>query len=92
LKNKQTDKWPLNDPHAMASIRRGFKQSKEGKGVYLGSFAKYAAEKSSPVRINRGLWLKGSNLIRKSIGKPIKITHSKIYEAGLKVLTHGSID
>lgn len=34
--------WPLNDPKAMASIRRGLKQSSEGKASHLGSFSRYA--------------------------------------------------
>jgi hypothetical protein len=29
------------DPKTLASVRRGIKQAKQGKGRYLGSFAKY---------------------------------------------------
>lgn len=31
--------WPLNDPSAMASIKRGLEQSDRGEVVYMGSFA-----------------------------------------------------
>jgi hypothetical protein len=34
--------WPLNDPKALASIRRGIKQMREGDLRDLGSFEQYA--------------------------------------------------
>ncbi len=34
--------WLFKDKKALASVRRGLKQLAEGKGRYLGSFAKYA--------------------------------------------------
>lgn len=36
-----------------------------------------------PVRIKRDNWIKGSNEIRKSIGKKEKLSHDSIYKAGL---------
>lgn len=36
--------WLFKNKKALASVRRGLKQAAEGKGRYLGSFAKYAKE------------------------------------------------
>jgi hypothetical protein len=35
------------DAKTLASVRKGIKQAKTGKGRYLGSFAKYAKEESA---------------------------------------------
>ena len=39
-----SEMWLYENPEALASVKRGLQQSAEGKGVYLGSFAKYLDE------------------------------------------------
>jgi hypothetical protein len=36
--------WLYEDPLALASVKRGLRESAEGKSVYRGSFAKHAKE------------------------------------------------
>jgi hypothetical protein len=38
------EKWVYENPDVLASIRRGLKESAEGRTAYLGSFSKYAEE------------------------------------------------
>lgn len=39
-----SEMWLYENPEALAQVKQGLRQSAEGKGVYLGSFAKYAKE------------------------------------------------
>ena len=36
--------WVFENKQALASVKRGLKQAASGKGAYLGSFAKHAAD------------------------------------------------
>lgn len=36
--------WLYENEHALASVKQGLRESKEGKSVYRGSFAKHAKE------------------------------------------------
>lgn len=38
----EQEAWLFKNPKALAMVKRGIEQSKAGKTVYLGSFAKYA--------------------------------------------------
>ena len=39
-----SETWLYENPEALASVKRGLRESAEGKSVDLGSFAKYARE------------------------------------------------
>jgi hypothetical protein len=39
-----SEMWLYENAEALASVKQGLRESAEGKGVYLGSFAKYAKE------------------------------------------------
>jgi len=38
----ERERWLFANPEALASVKQGLKESAEGKGKYLGSFAQYA--------------------------------------------------
>ena len=38
----ERERWLFENPEALASVKQGLKESAEGKGKYLGSFAQYA--------------------------------------------------
>jgi hypothetical protein len=40
----ESEQWLHKNPQSLASVKQGLKESAEGKGIYLGSFAKYAHE------------------------------------------------
>ncbi|MGA2375261.1 MAG: hypothetical protein ABSF72_07055 [Candidatus Sulfotelmatobacter sp.] len=39
-----SEMWLYENPQALASVKRGLRESAEGKSVYRGSFAKHARE------------------------------------------------
>ena len=39
-----SEMWLYENPQALASVKRGLRESAEGKSVYHGSFAKHAKE------------------------------------------------
>jgi hypothetical protein len=39
-----SEMWLYENPQALASVKRGLRESAEGKGIYRGSFAKHAKE------------------------------------------------
>jgi hypothetical protein len=39
-----SEAWLYRDPEALASVRRGLQEAAEGKTIFLGSFARHAAE------------------------------------------------
>ncbi len=39
-----SEMWLYENPEALASVKRGLRESAEGKTVYRGSFAKHAGE------------------------------------------------
>ena len=39
-----SEMWLYENPEALASVKRGLRESAEGKSVYRGSFAKHAKE------------------------------------------------
>jgi len=39
-----SEMWLYENPQALASVKRGLRESAEGKNVYRGSFAKHARE------------------------------------------------
>ncbi len=39
-----SETWLYENPRALASVKRGLRESAEGKSVYRGSFAKHARE------------------------------------------------
>ena len=39
-----SEMWLYENPRALASVKRGLRESAEGKSVYRGSFAKHAKE------------------------------------------------
>jgi hypothetical protein len=39
-----SEMWLYENPQALASVKRGLRESAEGKSVYRGSFAKHAKE------------------------------------------------
>jgi hypothetical protein len=39
-----SEMWLYQNPQALASVKRGLRESAEGKSVYRGSFAKHAKE------------------------------------------------
>jgi hypothetical protein len=38
----ERERWLFENPEALAAVKQGLKDSAEGKGEYLGSFAEYA--------------------------------------------------
>ena len=38
----ESERWLFENPEALAAVKQGLKESAEGKGEYLGSFAQYA--------------------------------------------------
>ena len=38
----ERERWLFENPGALAAVKQGLKESAEGKGHYLGSFAQYA--------------------------------------------------
>jgi hypothetical protein len=41
--------WLFKNRKALASVKQGLKESAKGKGIYRGSFAKYADEPTAPL-------------------------------------------
>jgi hypothetical protein len=39
-----SEMWLYENAEALASVKQGLRESAEGKGIYLGSFAKYVRE------------------------------------------------
>jgi len=39
-----SEMWLYDNPQALASVKRGLRESAEGKNIYRGSFAKHAKE------------------------------------------------
>jgi hypothetical protein len=37
----ESERWLFENPEALAMVKHGLKESAEGKGEYLGSFAEY---------------------------------------------------
>jgi len=38
----ESERWLFENPEALAAVKQGLKESTEGKGEYIGSFAQYA--------------------------------------------------
>ena len=38
----ESERWLFENPEALAAVKQGLKESAEGKGEYIGSFAEYA--------------------------------------------------
>jgi hypothetical protein len=41
--------WLFKNRKVLASVKQGLKESAQGKGIYRGSFAKYADEPKAPL-------------------------------------------